>query len=76
MNLKLQCDGATFNLLYSDGFSHTDKSNKDRIVHYIFHIYRCLAVSILTNCNTEPFPKRLTGRRSRQHAQDKGQVHY
>ena len=25
-----------FNLLYSDGFSHTDSNNKDGIAHYIF----------------------------------------
>ena len=25
-----------FNPLYFDGFSHTDKSNTDLIVHYIF----------------------------------------
>ena len=34
--IELGTVGTVQSLLYSDGFSHTDKYNRDRIVHYIF----------------------------------------
>ena len=51
-----------FNPLFSDGFSHTDRYNKNGIVHYIFKGSQIYIIKNAPSCGSHVFHRLILGK--------------